>query len=129
MSKVHFFQYYYLLTPVFFIADFLWDQSFRVAGLNDPVYRYYYYGFCLVCAAVCYLLPRLSSLVTLFESCINMTLLVLGIMLPIINAGNTLEADGSEIGLSVQKLLNFIFVGSLICYSFYNSLADLKEEK
>lgn len=129
MSKVHFFQYYYYLTPLFFIADFLWDQSFRVAGLGDPVYRHYYYGFCLACAMVCYLTPRLSSLVTLFESSINMAILVLGIMLPVINAGNTLEAGGSEIGLSVQRLINFIFAGSLICYSFYNSLAGLKEEK
>lgn len=50
-------------------------------------------------------------------------------MLPIINAGNTLEAGGSEIGLSIQRLVNFIFAGSLICYSFYNSLAGLNAEK
>ena len=129
MSKVHFFQYYYYLTPVFLVADFLWGQSFRVAGLNDPVYRYYYYGFCLACAAFCYFTPRLSSLVTLFESSINMTILVLSIMLPIINVGNSLDAGGGEIGISTQRLINFIFVGSLICYSFYNSLTGLKQER
>lgn len=77
--------------------DLATDQSFRAAGLEAP-YRYYYLVLFIVCALLCYTRPALSVLVTLLESSTNMLILLLGVMLS----------------------------GSMICWSFYQSLDKLK---
>jgi len=129
MTTAHFLKLYYYITPLFLLIDLLWEQVFRVAGFNDPIYRYYYYGVCTFCALVCYLKPRFLTLITLMESSVNMMILIFSVMLPIFSAGNMLENGNNEIGLSGQRLINFILMGSLISYSFYSSQLDLQNER
>ena len=129
MATVRYLKLYYYITPVFVFIDIFWDQTFRAAGINEPLFRYYYYGFCFLCALLCYFRPCLSSIITLVESSINMTILMLGIILPIVMLGNRVESGEIEAGLSVQKLIAFILSGSLICYSFYTALYEIHNKK
>jgi hypothetical protein len=48
---------------------------------------------------------------------------------PLFSAGNLLENGNNEIGVSGQRLINFILVGSLISCSFYSSQLDLQNER
>ena len=119
-------KFYYFLTPVFFILDSVWEQTFRVAGLENQTYRYTYYGLCLICALICALNQYLSVIVSLLESGINMLILIMSVMLPVFTAGQNVERDIISIGLNGQKLINFILIGSLICYSFYAAQSAMK---
>ena len=120
-------KFYYFLTPVFFILDSIWEQTFRVAGLDNQTYRFAYYGLCLICALICYLDKYLSIIVSLVESGINMLILLMSVMLPIFTAGYHAEGDLSTIGLNGQKLINFLLIGSLISYSYYTAQSALKD--
>ncbi|MBM2830175.1 MAG: hypothetical protein HW411_965 [Gammaproteobacteria bacterium] len=116
---------YYYLTPLFFLLDYVWGQSFRIAGLSDPVHRYYYYGFCILCGLICYFKPVLSYLITMMESSINIFILVLGVMLPIATIGNLEEQEIVSVGLSWQRLINFVLTGSILLYNFYSAQANI----
>jgi len=121
LNSTTFFKYYYYITPLFFFLDYVWGYEFRIAGLSDPLHRYYYYGFCVLCGLICYFQPVLSNLVTLIESSINILVLIFSVMLPIIMIGNLEEQNGVAIGLSGQRLVNFVLTGSILLYDFYSA--------
>lgn len=117
---------YFYLTPAFFILDSVWEQTFRVAGLDNPSLRYAYYGLCIICAVFCYLNHKLSIPLTLIESAVNMFILLASVMVPIYTAGLDLENNINQVGLTIQKLINFLLMGSLIVYSFHAAQSELR---
>jgi len=76
---------YYFMTPVFIVLDYLFGINVRVTVLDAmPRYKYLYYGFCLFCGIGMYVLPRCTPVVALFESTLNILLVVLTVFLPYI---------------------------------------------
>ncbi len=73
---------YYLVTPAFIVLDYWAGVSVRVAVLDGlPTYKNLYYGFCVLCGVLVYLLPASSAVVALVESSINILLTVLSVFL------------------------------------------------
>ena len=117
-----FFQAYYAGTIPFLLLDAFADLNLRVAAFIDrPDLRAAYYALCLACFAFTFWKPALSTLVGLGESVLNITLLVLGIMLPLvtwdINATGELSLAGPPVTL--EKVANFGIAGSVCLLSFY----------
>jgi hypothetical protein len=111
---------YYLATPVFAVADFYLGAPVRVAGLEDPNQRAYYYAALMVCGVVGRLRPGSVPWIGMLESAVNVLLLVLAIMLPIWNLP-TAFASGEELVGPFERvsLVNFVFSGGAFVTSFY----------
>ena len=74
---------YYYITPLFVVFDYLGGINIRVAVLDSmPFYKNLYYGFCILCGIGMFALPRYTPLVALFESTINILLIVLAVFIP-----------------------------------------------
>jgi uncharacterized Tic20 family protein len=124
---LRFIQVYYLATPVFFLADLLFNASIRVSFIESASMRYAYYGFCLFCGLVSYLLPPFASLVGLFESSLNILLLVLGIMVPIhVLPGQVLEGQPGGVAFTGRSILNFGLSATILTISFQARLTALR---
>ncbi len=120
-------QMYYLATPVFFLADLIFNASIRVSFLESASLRYAYYGFCLFCGGISYLRPPLASLVGVFESSLNILLLVLGIMVPIyLLPGQVLEGQPGGVSFTGRSLLNFALSATILTISCQSRLATMK---
>ena len=101
---------YYLATPGFFLADWLWGVNIRVAFLDQfPTGRYAYYGLCCLLGLAAWRRPDLAGLTGLAESGANIVLLILSVNLWYWGA---LEAAGSDSGaaptIGAQELTNFV---------------------
>jgi len=110
-------QVYYYCTPLFLLADSLLGLDFRVSGLHAPGYRLAYYGFCMLCAMLLWYRPRLSALVGMGESSVNLAILMVGVMLPIMRPD--LDGNGAYPVLQGMNLLNFILTGGVLLAAFY----------
>jgi hypothetical protein len=121
-------RFYYYITPIFYLLDSTWGQVFRIAGFGDPIHRLYYYGFCLLCGMVCNLKSSSSALIAIFESSVNMLVLLLSVMIPIISVGNHIDGNLNSIGLAGQRLFNFLLTGSILICSFYISMQSSKNK-
>jgi hypothetical protein len=82
--KRHFIpRWYYYATPLFILLDYLAGINVRVSALDAmPLYKYAYYGFCILCALCIYISPKYSPVVALFESAINYVLMILLLLMP-----------------------------------------------
>jgi hypothetical protein len=116
---------YYFSTPVFLLADGLLGLDFRVSGLQTPGYRFAYYGFCMFCALLLWYRPRLSPLVGIAESSVNLAILMVSVMLPILLPD--LDRPGAYIGLQGTNIINFILTGSVLLAAFYSSQRRLQQ--
>ena len=110
---------YYFSTPLFLLADGLLGLDFRISGLHVPGYRFAYYGFCMLCALLLWYRPRLSPLVGMGESSINLTILMVSVMLPILRPD--LAGSGTYPGLQGMHLVNFILTGGILLTAFYTA--------
>ena len=118
---------YYLSTPLFVLADSLLGLDFRVSGLHAPGYRHGYYGFCMLCALLLWYRPRLSPLVGMGESSVNLAILMLSVMLPILRPD--LEGSGTYIGLQGGNIINFILTGGVLLAAFYSAQRRLLQQR
>ncbi len=122
---------YYAITPVFILLDYFWGINIRVAVLdNYPLYKGLYYGFCILCGVIIFIVPRSSSIVTLIESIIVIMLTVLGVLLPYIQALtqaiDILNTDFENISIvHPQYIINLFLAGGIAFLTFHKSLRDL----
>jgi hypothetical protein len=114
---------YYFSTPLFVLADSLLGLDFRVSGLHAPGQRFAYYGFCMLCALLLWFRPRLSPLVGMGESSVNLTILMVSVMLPILRP--ELDAAGAYTGLQGMNILNFSLTGGVLLAAFYSAQRKL----
>ena len=112
-------QVYYYCTPLFLLADSLLGLDFRVSGLHAPGYRLAYYGFCMLCALLLWYRPRLSALVSMGESSVNLAILMVGVMLPVMRP--ELDGNGAYPVLQGMNILNFILTGGVLLAAFYTA--------
>jgi hypothetical protein len=122
---------YYAITPAFILLDYFCGINIRVAVLdNMPLYKGLYYGFCIICGIVIFLIPRSSSFIALIESIIIIMLTVLGVLLPysqlLSQANDILNVDFEKINvLNPQYITNFVLAGSIAYITFKKSLRDM----
>ena len=114
---------YYAATPLFLAAEWLWGLNIRVPFfLVNPVLRYSYYGFCCACGIANYVRPRWTPFVALFESSINILLLVAGYAWQIFNIYWIIEQSGEgPPAVTVQGAFSFIMAGAVWFFSFRRS--------
>ena len=90
-------RYYYLLTPAFILLDYVVGINIRVAALDAmPGCKNLYYGFCVLCGVVVFVLPAASAVVAFVESTTLLFLTVPAVFRPLaanIEQFAELEAD------------------------------------
>ena len=111
---------YYLGTPVFFIADYLFGVNVRVAFLDQwPAGKTAYYIFAFILGLIAWRRPEWTAKIGLLESGANVTLLILSVM---VWYGGVLDAAGSEFGMpepvAAQALVNFMFSAAIAGASY-----------
>ncbi|NQT02878.1 MAG: hypothetical protein HQ580_12695 [Planctomycetes bacterium] len=126
-------RWYFYITPLFILLDLIFGINVRVSALETmPLYKNLYYGFCILCGICMYIIPRYSAVVALFESSINIMMLVLGIFLPYIRTITALMDDvlgadfqALEESLKVQPMVNLFIVGSCLILTFRKSIETI----
>jgi hypothetical protein len=120
---------YYIATPLFFIMELLWGISLRVPVLLAVPLRYVYYLFCFVCGAICYFRPRVTPVIGLIESTVNIALVFLGFLAAIIatwNVDRTTTTPAPE-ALPLKDVLSFAIIATVWIISFHHSLRLVQE--
>jgi hypothetical protein len=133
--KNSFARWYFYITPLFILLDYILGINVRVSALETmPTYKNLYYGFCILCGICMYIIPRYSAIVALFESSINIIMLVLGIFLPYIRTitalmDDVLGADFTALAesLKVQPMVNLAIVGFCLILTFRKSIETIAE--
>ena len=122
---------YYTITPVFILLDYVWHINIRVAILDsEPLYKGLYYGFCIFCGVLVYIIPKCSAIVAFFESGIIFAMTVLGIFIPYARAisqmDDVLNADIQTISIvSPPQVVNLVLAGGVAVLTFKKSLSVL----
>jgi hypothetical protein len=121
-------QFYYYITPLFILLDYIWGISIRVSVLDSmPMYKNLYYGFCILCGVLVYAVPRLTPAVALFESSINFLITVLAVFMPYINfitkTDDYLTADLPTVaGFDTPHIVNILLAGIIAILGFHGSI-------
>ncbi|MHC4075817.1 MAG: hypothetical protein ACYSRZ_05320 [Planctomycetota bacterium] len=105
-------QFYYILTPLFLITELVWGVRIRVPLiLASAELRYGYYGVCFACGVLCYFRQKLTPVVTIVESTINIALLCSGFYLTVLNSGFDFaegKVDKVPEALTYKGILGFV---------------------
>lgn len=113
---------YYLATPLFAAADFLFGLPVRVAGLAVPWQRGVYYAVVLLLGILCRVRPGAVPWVGMAESSVNLFLLLLGILLPLWSLPEALLAGGPlQAGLGPLAAANALVAGTALVVSFHRN--------
>ena len=109
--------YYLLGTVVFWLLDAFLSAPVRVALGTGPQ-RLGYYLLLLGFGALCRFRPRFAPVVGIAESGLNLTLIFVGLWLPIVSMTDTVLAGG-EVGppLSVYRVVNAALAVAVLSYS------------
>jgi hypothetical protein len=97
---------------LFLITELIWGVRVRVPLiLASAELRYGYYGLCFACGALCYFRQKLTPVVAIAESTINIALLCSGFYLAIVNSGyDYLEGKTDKFpeALTYKSILGFV---------------------
>lgn len=124
---------YYAIIPVFILLDYFWGINIRVAILDsEPLYKGLYYGFCIFCGVIVYIIPWCSSIVTLVESVIIIVMTILGVFIQyartITQTDDILNTDFETIGLvGPEHVVNLCLIGVIATCTFKKSLVELED--
>ena len=126
---------YFYITPLFILLDYIFGINVRVSALDAmPTYKIIYYGFCVLCGICMFIIPRYSAVVALFESTINLIMLIVGFFLQYMQTVTSLMDDvtGSdfnavESSLTFESITNFAIVGSCLLLTFHKSINTIAE--
>ncbi len=116
-------EWYYLATPLFLLLDIVFGYSIRISALDDsPVLQYGYYGVCFLAGILCFRHEVFSAVFGLFESVLNIFLLIWSIMGPYYAAiQKAAEGEPIDNPMSIDHLANFVIVGPVLLICFYNN--------
>ncbi len=123
-------RYYYLLTPAFILLDYVVGINIRVAALDAmPGCKNLYYGFCVLCGVVVFVLPAASAVVAFVESTTLLFLTVPAVFRPLaanIEQFADLEADWEMAGtFPLEGMLNLLMAAAIAVLAFHMSLSAL----
>jgi hypothetical protein len=117
-------QYYYFASVPFLLIDWLAGANVRAVGFAAyPTLRMVYYLVCFLCGIVVRLFPAWSAPVTLAESTVNITALLLSVLAPLY----TFDAEHPSQPFVVfpQLVVNFMISGTAAVAAWYQSLHAL----
>ncbi len=118
-------QYYYAATVVFALLDWLAGTNLRAVGFAEsPTLRTSYYAACLGCGLLAHFWPALAGPVTLAESVVNVTSLMLSVLTPLYSLD--IEAPDARLASYPETVANFLISGSAATVAFYQSLHGLR---
>lgn len=125
-------RWYYYLTPLFILLDYVWGVNGRVTVLDStPLYKNLYYGFCILCGVGMYIVPQCSAVVALFESTINFAMTVFSLFLPYVQylyTDDVLSADWEVAGaVNIERIVNLVLAGSVAIFVFRQSIRTIAE--
>ena len=112
--------YYLLATPLFWLADLLWDAPLRASFIPDQRMRYVYYACCVGCGLVMWKQPSLARGIGMTESLVNFTMTILSIWMPVMNAYDAAAGVGPEPTLNPMQPINAGISGLFIVLSYYS---------
>lgn len=125
-------RFYYYVTPLFILLDYFFGINVRAAVLDTmPLYKNLYYGFCIMCGVGVFVFPRLTPVVTLFDSTASILGIVLTVYLPYIRFINqtddVLNANmPTVVGINAPCMINLILVGIMAIIGFRGCLHELQ---
>ena len=127
-------QFYYLGTPLFVLLDLLFAANIRAAALEQyPVLKYGYYVLCLGCGIFTRTVPRLSAVVALIESSVNILLLILGVLVPYFQLIAQVASNQriGTAGMTPALVVNFAISATIWAVSFYQNpvLSDARHHE
>ena len=127
-------RWYFYITPLFILLDYILGLNVRVSALDSmPGYKNLYYGFCILCGIGAFIVPGYSAIVALFESSINIMMIVVGVFLPyvrnVLYADDILNADfkAIEAAIKVEPIVNLVIVGSCVILTFNKSGQTIRD--
>ena len=115
---------YYAATPLFALLDLGGGVNLRLVGLADHAnLRVLYYLVCGACAVALWRRPRWTPAIGLVEGTVTITLLILGVMVPIVTLPSTLETgDPSLVAASLpEAVVNLLLSGLVWLASLYRN--------
>jgi hypothetical protein len=114
-------QYYYFASVIFLLIDWQAGANVRAVGFAAyPTLRMIYYLACLLSGLVVRLFPAWSAPVTLAESTINLTALMISVLTPLYTFD---VEDPSESLIAFPQLaINFMISGTAAILAWYQSL-------
>lgn len=122
-----FITYYYLMTPVFWVADVAFGANLRAAALEGfPFWKATYYLFCFACGVASWRHPRWTSVVGLSEASSNIFLLILGVLAPYFRMIDQLAAGSIVVDASPftgARVVGFLLSGLIWVASFQLHMA------
>jgi hypothetical protein len=126
-------RFYFYITPLFIVLDYIFGLNVRAAALESmPAYKNLYYAFCLLCGIFMFIIPGYSAVVALFESSINILLLVLYAFLPYIRTltaliDDVLGADfkALEESFRFEPIMNFAIAAGCMIVTFRTSVETI----
>lgn len=121
IERYHLLRLYYLATPVFFLVDVVFHAPVRAAFLPGPGQRGAYYAFCLACGLLAWGRPHWTRPVVFFESCVNLFLLCLSVLLPIWSLVDSLDTGGELPAFGPVRLINFGLSATIMLLAFYRN--------
>lgn len=81
VTRLSLLRWYYIATPLFWLAGLIWGVNVRVAFLDDfPVGRNIYYLLCCILGIVMVRAPAYASRLALAESAANLGLLIISVL-------------------------------------------------
>jgi hypothetical protein len=113
---------YYALTPLFWLADGVYGANLRAVALQDAEgWRTLYYLICTLSGAALWLRPAWTDALALFESSLNLLLLVLGVLLPYWRLADQISSGQAVIATpyTPELVVNFMIAGSVALAAFY----------
>jgi hypothetical protein len=125
-------RFYYYITPLFILLDYFFGINVRAAVLDTmPLYKNIYYGICIMCGVGVFVFPRLTPVVTLFDSTASILAIVLTVYLPYIHfitqTDDVLNADmPTVVGINAPCIINLVLVGTMAIIGFRGYLHELQ---
>ena len=116
-------RFYYILTPLFLIMELIWGVKVRVPLIMENAeLRYAYYGVCFAFGVICYFRNKLTPMLAMAESAINIALMCSGFYLAIIGPGYEYAAGNIEKMpevITYKGILGFVLAMMVWIIAFY----------
>lgn len=104
--------FYYGLTLVFVLLDFVFSFNVRLTFLDDsPLWRGAYYLFTAGCFALVWRFPAWSNVVAAGESLLNLSALIISMALRVVIVDDAMLDTGRG-AITLNELINFALSGS-----------------
>lgn len=113
-------RWYYLATPLFWLAGAIWGVNVRVAFLDDfPAGRNLYYVACFIIGVVSLVAPRRAGRLAFYESAANLGLLILSVGVWYLHMLDWAGSPSTVVrAITPAELVNFVLTATVGAVSY-----------